>query len=81
VFLNWSNSTGLKVTNSLRLKALQVEKEAETMGKIKVLGTDISHYQQKDDDYISLTDMVKMFGDETMIYSWMRRMSEYKVKN
>ena len=24
------------------------------------------------DDFISLTDMVKGFGDETMIYSWMR---------
>ncbi len=23
-------------------------------------------------DYISLTDMVKSFGDDTMIYSWMR---------
>jgi hypothetical protein len=42
------------------------------MGKIKVLGTEIAYYQQKDEDYISLTDMVKKFGDDTMIYSWMR---------
>jgi hypothetical protein len=42
------------------------------MGKISVLGTEIAFYQQKDEDYISLTDMVKKFGDDTMIYSWMR---------
>ncbi len=42
------------------------------MGKLHVLGTEISYYQQKEEDYISLTDMVKKFGDDTMIYSWMR---------
>jgi len=26
-------------------------------------------------DYISLTDMVKQFGDDAMIYSWMRNRS------
>jgi hypothetical protein len=29
------------------------------MGKMNVLGTEISYYQEKEDDYISLTDMVK----------------------
>ncbi|MCI0691759.1 KilA-N domain-containing protein [candidate division KSB1 bacterium] len=42
------------------------------MGKVNVLGTEISYYQKNEEDYISLTDMVKSFGDDTMIYSWMR---------
>jgi hypothetical protein len=42
------------------------------MDKVKVLGTEITFYQKNDDDYISLTDMAKKFGDDTMIYSWMR---------
>ncbi len=40
--------------------------------KIIVKGTEISIIQKEDNDYISLTDMVKGFGDDTMIYSWMR---------
>jgi len=39
---------------------------------IIVKGTEIAVIQQYNDDYISLTDMVKGFGDDTMIYSWMR---------
>jgi len=42
------------------------------MDKVNVLGTEISYYQKNEKDYISLTDMVKSFGDDTMIYSWMR---------
>jgi hypothetical protein len=42
------------------------------MDKIKVLGAEITYYKKNEDDYISLTDMVKKFGDDTMIYSWMR---------
>ena len=42
------------------------------MDKVNVLGTEISYYQKNEEDYISLTDMVKSFGDDTMIYSWMR---------
>lgn len=42
------------------------------MGKVSVLGKDIAYYQKDEEDYISLTDMVKSFGDDTMIYSWMR---------
>lgn len=40
--------------------------------KIIVKGAEIKIIEHKDSDYISLTDMVKGFGDDTMIYSWMR---------
>ena len=39
---------------------------------ITVKGAEISIIQKGKDDFISLTDMVKGFGDDTMIYSWMR---------
>jgi KilA-N domain len=39
---------------------------------IHVKGIEISIIQKADEDFISLTDMVKGFGDDTMIYSWMR---------
>ncbi len=39
---------------------------------IEVKGVEIKIIQQNQDDYISLTDMTKGFGDDTMIYSWMR---------
>lgn len=39
---------------------------------INVKGTEISILEKDNLDYISLTDMVKGFGDDTMIYSWMR---------
>jgi hypothetical protein len=39
---------------------------------IKVLGTDITVLTQKEDDFISLTDMSKKFGDDSLIHSWMR---------
>ena len=39
---------------------------------INVKGTAIAIVEQHKQDYISLTDMVKGFGDDTMIYSWMR---------
>lgn len=42
------------------------------MDKVTVLGAVIAYYQKNEQDYISLTDMVKNFGDDTMIYSWMR---------
>jgi hypothetical protein len=40
--------------------------------KITVQGTEITIIEQGKDDFISLTDMVRGFGDDTMIYSWMR---------
>ena len=39
---------------------------------IIVKETSISIIQVNKQDYISLTDMVRSFGDDTMIYSWMR---------
>ena len=39
---------------------------------IEVKGVEIKVIHQNQDDYISLTDMTKGFGDDTMIYSWMR---------
>ena len=40
--------------------------------KITVKGAEINIVEYHQSDYISLTDMVKGFGDDTMIYSWMR---------
>lgn len=40
--------------------------------KIQVQDHEISIISRDKDTYISLTDMVKNFGDDTMIYSWMR---------
>jgi hypothetical protein len=39
---------------------------------IEVQGTAISILSQNEEDFISLTDMTRKFGDETLIYSWMR---------
>jgi hypothetical protein len=39
---------------------------------IQVQGTAITILSQREEDYISLTDMSKRFGDDTLIYSWMR---------
>ena len=39
---------------------------------IKVKEISVSVLEKNNQDYISLTDMVKGFGDDTMIYSWMR---------
>jgi hypothetical protein len=39
---------------------------------INVKGTEITIMQKDASDFISLTDMVRGFGDDTMIYSWMR---------
>ena len=39
---------------------------------ISVKGSAISIIEINGQDYISLTDMVRSFGDDTMIYSWMR---------
>ena len=40
--------------------------------KITVKGAEVTIIEYLDTDYLSLTDMVKGFGDDTMIYSWMR---------
>jgi hypothetical protein len=43
------------------------------MGKIRVLGAEISYYQQKEQDYISLTDMVRNIENGlALIEKWLR---------
>jgi hypothetical protein len=39
---------------------------------IEVQGTAITVLSHREEDYISLTDMAKKFGDDSLIYSWMR---------
>ncbi len=39
---------------------------------IVVKGTEVSILTHRNDDYISLTDMIKSFGDETIIKNWLR---------
>jgi len=39
---------------------------------VVVKGSVIAVVEVREQDYISLTDMVKSFGDDAMIYSWMR---------
>lgn len=39
---------------------------------IDVQGTEITVLSVGDEDYISLTDMAQKFGDDNLIYSWMR---------
>ncbi|MBF0273321.1 MAG: KilA-N domain-containing protein [Magnetococcales bacterium] len=39
---------------------------------ITVQGAAITILSQREEDFISLTDMVKKFGDDGLIYSWMR---------
>jgi len=43
------------------------------MSKMNVLGTEISYYQHEEDDYISLTDMVKNIENGlALIEKWLR---------
>ena len=39
---------------------------------IEVQGTAIAIVSVDNQDFISLTDMAKKFGDDVLIYSWMR---------
>jgi hypothetical protein len=39
---------------------------------INVIGAEIAIQSRNQQDYISLTDMVKNFGDESIIYNWLR---------
>jgi hypothetical protein len=43
-----------------------------TSRSIVVLGTPVAVTTRDEHDYISLTDMVKRFGDETVLYGWLR---------
>ena len=42
---------------------------------IEVMGAQITILSVNDEDYISLTDMAKNFGDDAIIYNWMRNRS------
>ena len=42
---------------------------------INVQGADIQLLEVQEVDYISLTDMVKNFGDSQLIYNWMKNLS------
>jgi hypothetical protein len=44
----------------------------EKKSTINVQGTAIKIISQKEDDYISLTDMANKFGGDDLIYNWMR---------
>ncbi|MFA5403621.1 MAG: KilA-N domain-containing protein [Ignavibacteria bacterium] len=44
----------------------------EKKSSILVKGTEITILKHRNEDYISLTDMVKSFGDDTIIYNWLR---------
>ena len=39
---------------------------------ISVKGTEVTVTTRHEQDYISLTDMIKGFGDETVLYGWLR---------
>ena len=39
---------------------------------ITVHGAEVTITTRHEQDYISLTDMVKRFGDESVLYSWLR---------
>lgn len=39
---------------------------------IVVQGTEIAVATRREQDYISLTDMFKKFGDESILYNWLR---------
>jgi hypothetical protein len=43
-----------------------------TKTTIHIQGSDITILKVKNETYVSLTEMIKSFGDDTMIYSWMR---------
>jgi hypothetical protein len=42
---------------------------------IEVQGSAITILSQKEQDFICLTDMARKFGDDILIYSWMRNRS------
>lgn len=53
----------MDISNKISMKKLKV---------ITVQNRTISILNLNDEDYISLTDMVRNFGDDAMIYQWMR---------
>lgn len=39
---------------------------------ISVKGVDVTITSRHEQDYISLTDMLRHFGDESILYNWLR---------
>jgi hypothetical protein len=39
---------------------------------LSVQGTPVGFITRHEQDYISLTDMIKRFGDESVLYGWLR---------
>jgi len=50
----------------------KAKKTRDKTATIDVQGTAITVLSQDENDFISLTDMAKKFGDDSLIYSWMR---------
>jgi hypothetical protein len=59
--------SGLAVVIGTKNNIVMVNKKT-----ISVKGTVINIIEYQDSDFISLTDMAVNFGDDTLIYSWMR---------
>lgn len=47
-------------------------KDGRKNRSLVVQGTVVSITSRDQGDYISLTDMVRRFGDETVLYAWLR---------
>jgi hypothetical protein len=59
----------------LESNTLKNKKEERISMKTRVIdvqGAEIRIIKRHDGDFISLTDMVKKFGDETILYNWLR---------
>jgi hypothetical protein len=56
------------------LRSVSVRPEISSVKKqtINFKGAEITVLSQNQQDYISLTDMVKKFGDESILYNWLR---------
>ncbi len=65
---NHSDSTELKLPFTRQPTTMSKAKRT----KIEVQGTAITIVSQNSQDFISLTDMAQKFGDDVLIYSWMR---------
>jgi len=47
-------------------------REVKRTRSIVVQGTTVAIASRGQQDYISLSDMVKRFGDESLVYAWLR---------
>jgi hypothetical protein len=61
--------TANKIESSILTIFMKIMSKSKS---IIVKGSEIKIIEIRDSDYISLTDMAKKFGDDSLIYSWMR---------